>query len=95
MKQNRNKLIYFAFGLIFASVIFLLMGAHYSKKQTEKYEEVGRFQFDTNFIGARSTIYRLDTKYGIVHIYTPHNNFYDLIDFNNDTLERVSLKYIP
>ena len=95
MKQGKDKLLYFAFGLLFALIMFLLMGAHSSSKRSELYEEMGRFQIETSFIGAKSTVYRLDTKYGDLHIYTPQDNFYDVIDFNNDTFERVSLKYKP
>ena len=95
MKQNREKFFYFGFGLLFAAIIALLMGAHSSKKRDENYEESGRFQIETNLVGIKSTIYRLDTKYGDLHIYTPQDNFYDVIDFNNDTFERVSLKYKP
>lgn len=95
MKQNREKFFYFAFGLLFAVIIALLMGAHSSKKRDEKYDEPGRFQIETSRIGLKSMIYRLDTRYGDLHIYTPQDNFYDVIDFNNDTFERVSLKYKP
>ncbi|KAA3605617.1 MAG: hypothetical protein D8M57_14865 [Candidatus Scalindua sp. AMX11] len=95
MKQNREKFVSFASGLLFAAIISLCMGAYSSHKRSEKYEELGRFQFETNFIGAKSTIYRLDTKYGDLTIYTPQDNFYDAIDFNNDTFERVSLKFKP
>ncbi len=95
MKQNREKFVYFAFGLIFASMMFLFMGAHSSNKRDENYEELGRFQIETDFIGTRNTIYRLDTKYGDLTIYTPQENVYDVIDFSKNTFERVSLKYKP
>ncbi len=95
MKQRKEKLLYFAFGLLSAAIFALLMGAYSSNKRNENYDETGRFQFETNFIGLKSTIYRLDTKFGDLHIYTPQDNFYDVIDFNKDTFERVSLKYRP
>ncbi len=93
MKRNRIKLNFFAYGLICATLIFVLMGANYSRTQTDK-EEVGRYQLKTSLNGAKSVVYRLDTKYGDLHVYTPVDNFYDVVDFNNNTWGRVSLKAI-
>ena len=91
MKQNRIKLNFFTYGLICATTIFVLMGANYSRTQTDK-EEVGRYQLNTNFTGKKNVVYRLDTKYGDLHVYTPVDNFYDVVDFNSNTWDRVSLK---